>query len=106
MGDYGNSVLAGAAMSAFRAASSIADSYLMPVTKTPGLINGIVNSVLKSAGVETIAGVDMGNIGELRELIELQIQVQGQMQAISMLSNIEKDKHESRMAAIRNLRTT
>ena len=44
------------------------------------------------------------DLGELKGLIEMQMDFQRQMQEVTMLSNIEKSKHESRMAPIRNIR--
>ncbi|MCB0338940.1 MAG: hypothetical protein KDD53_05015 [Bdellovibrionales bacterium] len=38
-------------------------------------------------------------------LLNKQIEVQQQLQAVSMESNIEKSRHESKMAAIRNIRS-
>lgn len=38
------------------------------------------------------------------QLINEQIRVQQQMQLVSFQSNIEKSKHETQMAAVRNLR--
>ena len=37
-------------------------------------------------------------------LIDKQIQVQLEQQQITMVSNVEKSRHESRMAAVRNVR--
>lgn len=41
---------------------------------------------------------------EYADLINRQIAVQEQMQLVSMESNIEKSRHETQMAAIRNIR--
>ena len=41
---------------------------------------------------------------EYQTLLEKQIEVQQQMQVLSMQSNIEKSKHETQMTAIRNIR--
>ncbi len=41
---------------------------------------------------------------EYRDLLERQIEIQTQMQLVSMESNIEKSRHETQMAAIRNIR--
>ena len=43
---------------------------------------------------------------DLFGLIEMQRQLQVEMQSVSMISNIEKSRHESRMAAIRNIKTS
>ena len=63
------------------------------------VLNGI-SSIFSGAGSQ-VAGLDVGLQGLLNE----QLRAQQQMQLISLHSNIEKSKHESRMAAIRNVRT-
>jgi len=70
------------------------------------------STVLRNA-VEGVAGIGSnfiggvsGNVfGDLKELLDLQVQTQARMQSLSMMSNIERSKHEARMAAIRNVRT-
>lgn len=37
-------------------------------------------------------------------LIEQQIRVQTEQQQVTLISNVEKSRHESRMAAVRNIR--
>ena len=62
--------------------------------------------VLKSVGsaIGSIApGLD-GINPVFVELINKQIQTQYEMQIVSFESNIEKSKHETQMAAIRNIR--
>lgn len=54
-------------------------------------------------GGTTGVGTD-GPLGNLENLIQVQIQVQAQMQQFNMYTNILKSEHESRMAAIRNIR--
>jgi hypothetical protein len=41
---------------------------------------------------------------ELTDLLNMQIQIQREMQAISMASNIIKSRHEMEMAPTRNMR--
>lgn len=55
---------------------------------------------LLSGGVSSIAGLD----SNYQELLLLQMQTQQEMQTVSMISNIEKSKHETQMAAVRNIR--
>jgi hypothetical protein len=43
---------------------------------------------------------------EYEELLQTQMEFQRQMQVVSLRSNSEKSKHEARMAAIRNVRTS
>lgn len=62
--------------------------------------------VLKSLGglASGVAGSVAGINPEYMDLLQKQMEVQTQMQLISMHSNIEKSKHETEMAAIRNIR--
>ncbi|MDC0357835.1 hypothetical protein OAO01_03395 [Oligoflexia bacterium] len=59
-------------------------------------------------GVGKMLGGSVGAFSEIdpgyRELIEQQMEVQKQMQLVSLYSNIEKSKHETNMAAVRNVR--
>lgn len=52
-------------------------------------LNGSVSQVLNGSG---------------SDLIATQVEMQKEMQVTSMVSNIEKSKHESKMSAIRNIR--
>ncbi len=61
---------------------------------------GGVSSFLGS-GATSALGIN----ADYQSLINKQLEVQQQMQLVSLHSNIEKSKHESRMAAIRNVRT-
>lgn len=67
-----------------------------------GALSGAIAAVpfgsLLSNGAET------GGTGSFSELIALQIQAQQEMQVTSLVSNIERSKHESKMSAIRNIR--
>lgn len=56
-------------------------------------------------GGKEIGGVSLDNIPAFGEdLLAAQIQAQIEMQQITMISNVERSKHESKMAAIRNMR--
>ena len=59
---------------------------------------GLGNNLIGSS-----AGTD-GGIGELGDLISLQVAQQGRMQTFTAQTNILKMEHESRMAAVRNMR--
>ncbi len=54
-------------------------------------------------GASAFGGLQMPT--ELFGLIEMQRQLQLEMETVSMISNIEKSRHESRMTAVRNMRT-
>lgn len=63
-------------------------------------------NVLKSAASNLI-GVGTEALGvnsDSAALLQMQIEAQREMQNVSMLSNVEKSKHETQMAAIRNIR--
>ena len=53
-----------------------------------------------TGGASNLIGIDPA----YRDLLMKQIEIQQQMQLVSMTSNIEKSKHETEMAAIRNIR--
>jgi acyl transferase domain-containing protein len=43
---------------------------------------------------------------QYQELLEKQIQAQSELQQVTFTSNIERSQHESRMAAVRNIRVS
>ena len=57
-------------------------------------------STAKSLFAAAVPGVE----GDFAALIQQQIYWQYQMQLVSMISNVEKSKHETAMAAVRNVR--
>ena len=61
-------------------------------------------SNLVSSGLNVAAGLVSGGDLGLGDLLTTQIQVQREMQIISMASNVAKSEHEMNMAPIRNLR--
>lgn len=77
----------------------------IPEPKTsPGIsFRSVLNTVGSLAGVAS-GGAVSGLDPNYAALIEKQIEVQQQMMLMSMHSNIEKSKHETQMAAVRNLR--
>lgn len=85
-----------------------ASQYLPgPTGQSLGFFGNILSSVkgltTDAAGVPTSMGSNF-DFGSYAELLTLQIEVQQQMAAVSMVSNIEKSKHETKMAAVRNIR--
>ena len=64
-------------------------------------------SVLTGSASSGLGG-GFGNAGDAMEslqgLLEQQIAVQAEMQAFTMQTNIEHSKHETKMAAVRNMR--
>lgn len=73
-----------------------------PSSSGMGLLNDIVGIARTVAG--GIGGVPLEASGSFAELIQAQIQSQMEMQTTSMVSNIERSKHESKMTPIRNIR--
>jgi len=51
-----------------------------------------------------IPGGELLDSNNMSDLLNMQIQIQQQMQVVSMISNVEKSKHETEMAPIRNMR--
>ena len=51
------------------------------------------------------SGVGGTLFAEYQQLLVTQMEVQQQMQLMNFLTNIEKSRHETRMAAIRNVRS-
>lgn len=73
-----------------------------PKSRVGAVMGNVLSTVgsLMAGGATQFSGIDPTYM----ELLNQQIEVQQQMQLISMHSNIEKSKHETQMAAIRNLR--
>jgi hypothetical protein len=98
-------------------------SEIIPVSSIPGspinnevspsgsgfgdFLSGAASSFgdVLSDGMSSVGG-GLGMSGDLFGLIEMQRQLQLEMETVSMISNIDKSRHESRMAAIRNIRTS
>ncbi len=86
----------------FEPPSDIARIAPEPASSISSVFSGFGNvaSSLISASAETLAGADYA------ALIGAQLQAQREMQVVSMVSNTEKSKHETQMAAIRNVRVS
>lgn len=77
-----------------------------PATQGLGVFQDIASTVAQ-VGAKVVSGVDLGSVDHLSSAVDLinkQIQVSQEMQAISLASNIEKSKHEGYMAVTRNVR--
>ena len=85
--------------------SAAAARYLPePAVHGVGMFRDVMSGLLR-AGEEALGGDFTVSIDPKYEaLIREQMRVQEQMQNTSMISNIEKSKHESKMSAIRNIR--
>ena len=53
-------------------------------------------------GGASLSGID----SKYSSLIEKQMEMQEQMMLVSLVSNVEKTRHETRMAPVRNLRVS
>lgn len=75
-------------------------------SKVLGGVGSLVNKAVNAASsvITGGSGVGTGLDPQYQTLIETQIQVQEQMMLMSFYSNIEKSKHETKMAAVRNVR--
>jgi len=69
-------------------------------------IGSTFQRLLKGAGsvLSTQGSAFIGIDPQYQELLTKQMEVQQQLQLVSMHSNVEKSKHESKMSAIRNMR--
>ena len=76
---------------------------LMPEPESS--VSDTFSKVLKtvSSAIDQTASIT-GLDPTYQDLISQQIEVQQQMQLVSLYSNIEKSKHESQMVPIRNIR--
>ena len=65
-------------------------------------------NTLGNAATSALAGAAGGasSLGEYSDLINMQIQMQQEMMTVTMVSNIEKSQHETRMAPVRNIRVS
>ena len=76
-----------------------------------GLTKGFANALGSATGVN-IGGVSGdGQLGDVdlgtdnfQELMEIQIRAQKELQIMTMQSNLAKTEHDTRMAAVRNMR--
>ncbi len=88
------------------AVASTAARYLPePATTGVGLFRDMMNAAYKLGGGDKSA-FEIGVSSEFSNLINLQLDAQRDMQQTTMVSNIERSKHESKMAALRNVRVS
>ena len=76
-----------------------------PASTGVGLFQDILGGVAKLTGSD-VGGVPMQTTGDFASLIQMQIDAQKEMQSVTLVSNLEKSHHESKMAAIRNVRVS
>ncbi len=77
----------------------------IPEPKTSASVN--FRTVLSGAAALIRGGIGAATGVEplYQDLLDKQIEIQLQMQLVTLESNIEKSRHETQMAAIRNVRT-
>jgi hypothetical protein len=99
---------------------SAAEQYLPePATQGVGAFGDVLTAVGKVAGNAAssatggLLGGDYSDLTDIvngnsdfKELLGIQIAAQRELQAVSMVSNVEKSKHEAQMAAVRNIRVS
>ena len=85
-------------------ASSVGNAVKSMVQSTTRFLPEPIGSTAGFAG-SLMGGTQFIDISpSYQALIERQIQVQLEQQHVTFTSNIEKSQHESRMAAVRNIR--
>ena len=84
------------------------NSTLLRVAPEPRNSLGSWMQSVASAGLSVassaVPGLSAVGGSEMQDLLNMQIQVQREMQIVSMFSNVERSKHETEMAPIRNMR--
>lgn len=86
--------------------TSASDGYTAePAVTGTGMFSDVMDAVgtVAEAGM---SGIPLGMAGEYGPLLALQLKMQQELEATTLLSNIEKTKHESKMASIRNIRSS
>jgi hypothetical protein len=86
------------------ATGAVPPSYYLPEPSTTGVgvFADVVGAVRSIAG--EVGGVSLNPTGSFADLIQAQLQAQMEMQTTSMVSNIERSKHETKMTPVRNIR--
>lgn len=92
-------------MDSVRKALQIADASLLRIVPEPqttdnGAAFGNILSTLSDVAT-SVAGAGLGAYGPM---MQEQLKVQQEMLQITMISNIQRSKHETEMAPVRNLR--
>ncbi len=74
-----------------------------PIPEPKNSNGSTFNNVLSAASgiASSVIGIDP----QYQQLLQTQMHMQEQMQQVSLVSNIERSRHESKMAAVRNVRT-
>jgi hypothetical protein len=67
-------------------------------------LSGLASDVFKNISGATTSNSSISIDPEYADLLNRQIEIQQRMQVVNMDSNIEKSKHETLMAPIRNIK--
>ena len=95
-GDFGKVMATGLGVAASLAGKALGSSVGGP------LLGGLGGGGVGATGI----GGDLANQqAQFAELIQIQNQMQVQNQQVTMVSNVSKTEHETRMAAVRNIRS-
>ncbi len=95
------STITGGVTAGARALARLLPEPKSRVAKTFGSVLSGLGSAI-GAGASALTGGAIQS--DYAELINKQIEVQQQMMLVSFVSNMEKSKHETEMAAVRNIR--
>ena len=86
----------------------------MPIDQLTSAAVNTVSSLVQRYAPEPVANFASALSGnstnlvdispEYRNLLEQQAQTQAELQQVSLYSNLERSEHETRMAAVRNIR--
>lgn len=86
----------------------------MPIDQLASVAVNTVSSLVQRYAPEPVANFASALTGsstsavdispEYRELLEQQMQTQAELQQVSLYSNLQRSQHETRMAAVRNIR--
>ena len=100
-----NSVIGTAVKGIMDNATSLEHLVPKPQNRAAGVFKTVLNAVgsVASSLIGQGAGMQGIDLG-YQEILATQIETQNQMQLVSLYSNIEKSKHETQMAAVRNVR--
>ena len=84
------------------------NSRLMRAAPQPRSLSGSWSEAAGTvlSATQRLAGLasGFGDVTGVQNLLQQQIQIQQVMQTVSMISNVERSRHETEMAPIRNMR--
>ena len=85
-------------------------NYAKFIPNTSSSSKSLISSAIDVAKKVISGGSQLGGMVSIdpayRQLIEQQIELQQQMMLVSMHSNLERSKHDTKMSAVRNIRVS